>query len=48
MHPTATTSLSKLTGGVINAVLNWEVVLMMIQDSRLNKTVFVVILFGFV
>jgi hypothetical protein len=40
--------LPKLTGGVINAVLNWEVVMMMIQDSRLNKTVFVVILFGFV
>jgi hypothetical protein len=42
-----TQQLPKLTGGVINAVLNWEVV-MMIQDSRLNKTVFVVILFGFV
>lgn len=43
-----TQQLPKLTGGVINAVLNWEVVMMMIQDSRLNKTVFVVILFGFV
>lgn len=28
--------LPKLTGGVINAVLNWEVVIM-IQDSRFNK-----------
>lgn len=37
-----TQQLPKLTGGVINAVLNWEVVMMMIQDSRLNKTVFVV------
>lgn len=25
--------LPKLTEGVINAVLNWEVVMMMIQDS---------------
>lgn len=30
--------LPKLTEGVINAVLNWEVVMMMmIQDSRFSK-----------
>lgn len=29
--------LPKLTEGVINAILNWEVVMMMIQDSRFNK-----------
>jgi hypothetical protein len=42
-------SLSKLTGGVINAVWNWEVVVVVviIQDST-NSVVNCLVWFGFV